>query len=150
MLSVGLATWFLRTQTGKLSLTGVFITGLFLIVGLVLSFGAWMESGTRINASAKILTYKNPLRSFQIPWENVARIHARWVRERWKIIVLSDDAGMIFNTEFPDEKPGLVSPGSDFINGPMLAVLIRSRAKLSEPFWGEDDWICEKTEVERG
>ena len=146
-LSVGLATGYLRDQTGKMSLVGVFITGLFLIVGLVLSFGAWMERGTRIHVSTQSLTFTNPLRRISVPWDSVGRIHARWVRERWKIVVLGEDERLIFSTEFIEHEPGLVSPGSSFINGPMLTAIIRNRAKLSKISWQEDGWICEKTEA---
>jgi hypothetical protein len=149
-LSVGLAMGFLWDQTGTMSIVGIFITGLFLIVGLVLSFGAWMERGTRITLSPQSLTFKNPLRRISVPWDSVGRIHALWVRERWKIVVLGEDAHLIFNTEFFEHKPGLVSPRSDLINGPMLAAIIRSYARLSEPSREEDGWICEKTEANGG
>ncbi len=146
-LSVGLATGFLRDQTGKISIAGVLTTGLFLIVGLVLSFGAWMEARTRITVSTQTLAFKNPLRRISVPWDSVTRIHARWVRERWKIVVLGEDGRLIFSTEFLEHKPGLVSPGPDLINGPMLAAILRNHAKLSEPSRGEDGWMCEKMEA---
>ena len=146
-LSVGLATGFLRDQTGKMSLVGVLITGLFLIVGLVLSFGAWMERGTRIRVSTQSLAFTNPLRRINVPWESVTRIHALWVRERWKIVVFGEDARLIFSTEFLEHEPGLISPGSGFINGPMLTAIIQNRANLSEPSWQEDGWMCEKKEA---
>ena len=149
-LSVGLATGFLRDQTGKMSLVGVLITGLFLIVGLVLSFGAWMERGTRIRVSTQSLAFTNPLRRINVPWESVNRIHALWVRERWKIVVFGEDARLIFSTEFLEHEPGLISPGSGFINGPMLTAIIQNRANLSEPSWQEDGWMCEKTEAKGG
>jgi len=44
----------------------------------------------------------------------------------------------------------LVSPGSFFINGPMLVAIMRNRAKLSEPSRQEDGWMCEKTEAKGG
>jgi hypothetical protein len=149
-LSVGLATGFLRDQTGKMSLIGVFITGLFLIVGLVLSFGAWMERGTRIRVSTQSLTFTNPLRRINAPWDSVTRIHAQWVRERWKIVVLGEDERLIFSTEFLEHEPGLVNPNSSFINGPMLAAIIKNRAKLSETSRVEGGWMCEKTEAKGG
>ena len=149
-LSVGLATGFLRDLTGKMSLVGVFITGLFLIVGLVMSFGAWMERGTRIRVSIKSLTFMNPLRRISVPWDSITRIHAQWVREHWKIVVLGEDERLIFSTEFLKNEPGLVSPGSSFINGPMLVAIMRNRAKLSEPSRQEDGWMCEKTEAKGG
>lgn len=142
--SVFLATLFFRDQTGDVSLVGVFITGFFLIIGLILTFGAWMERGTRITVSAQMLVYKNPLRRINLPWDKVVRIHALWLRERWKMAVFSEDGRIIFSTEFPDDEPGLLSPGSGFINGPMLAALIRSYARLSEPTWQENAWTCEK------
>jgi hypothetical protein len=146
-LSVGLATGFLRDQTGKMSLVGVLITGLFLIVGLVLSFGAWMERGTRICVSTQSLAFTNPLRRINVPWESVNRIHALWVRERWKIVVFGEDARLMFSTEFLEHEPGLVSSGSSYLNGPMLAAIIKNHAKLSEPSWQEDGWMCEKMEA---
>lgn len=149
-LSVGLATGFLRDQTGKISIAGVLITGLFLIVGLVLSFGAWMEGRTRITVSTQTLAFKNPLRRISVPWDSIARIHALWVRERWKIVVLGEDARLIFSTEFLEHKPGLVSPDSSLINGPMLAAIMRNRAKLSAPSRQEDGWMCEKTVAKGG
>ena len=69
------------------------------------------------------------------------------MRERWKIVVLGEDERLIFSTEFIEHEPGLVSPGSSFINGPMLTAIIRNRAKLSKISWQEDGWICEKTEA---
>ncbi len=146
-LSVGLATGFLKDQTGKMSLVGVFITGLFLSVGLVMSFGAWMERGTRIRVSTQSLTFTNPLRRISVPWDSVTRIDAQWVRERWKIVVLGEDARLILSTEFPEHEPGMVNPGSSFINGPMLTAIIQNRAKLSEPSRQEDGWMCEKPDA---
>ena len=149
-LCVSLATGFLRDQTGKMSIAGVFITGLFLIVGLVLSFGAWMERGTRISVSTQSLAFKNPLRRISVPWESVSKIHVLWVRERWKIIVLGEDARLIFSTEFLEHEPGLMSLGSSFINGPMLTAIIKNRAKLSVPSRQEDGWMCEMKEAKEG
>ncbi len=130
-LATGVTTsvvWFL---TGKAPWFSVVLAVFFLLAGLSISLGNWMDRQTSLRIDSEGIAFQNGLRNVRLPWEQLEQI--RVLPGRWggrRIQVIGDSAYFAFQTMGEVRVGGQMKGRLGFEQGEEILRLMLALARL--------------------
>jgi hypothetical protein len=137
-----LTIFYFATREIQCLTGGLFV--FFLIAGLLITFGLWVDSKTFAKVSPDGLHFKSPFRNVNLNWDQVDEVRAIKAGTVWRVIVKG--GGRYFRLRvLEDEETS--ETGRRFMVIPQADRLVRiicGMAKLRYPRNIEDEWVCNR------
>jgi hypothetical protein len=107
-----------------------FFTTFFLLSGMVISFGNWMDRRTLIQISPEDIWFENGLRKVQIKWEEIRQVEV--IPSRWgkKVRVMGADSHFEFRTLAEIEASDTIQAKMGFAEGERILEHILEKSGL--------------------
>lgn len=143
-LGAGAGTFVLRLQTGRAMAVGLGLTAFFLLAGVLISFGQWIDRATSIRLEQDQVVYRSPLRRTRLPWPEIRQLWAAETGGGWRVGVGGQGKGFAFRTPSTLSFASMGSMPVGIAKGEELAAAIRGRAELADPVWDRGRWVCKQ------
>lgn len=131
-------------RSGQIASLAVFFLIFFSFSAVLISFGNWMESHTRITLSTEEVIYRSPVRKVTLCLKDIEEL---WVSDTgygWRVAIRGVGKFFTYRTaaRLGKRTNQVVSIGIE--DGARLAGLIRSMAQLPSPVLDGNTWFCRK------
>lgn len=119
----------------------------FGLAAVLITFGNWMEAGTRIRVTGAGIHYQNPFRNVAARWGEIRSLRAVPLRRGWRITVTSDEGRFFFRTPARIDFGSYESMQLGVSDGMDLVQAILRSAHLTELRADGEAWVATRPGV---
>jgi hypothetical protein len=139
---MGSVLWTARS--GELPAIGVGLAVFFGAAACLISFGSWVDRNTRIKWTPQRIDYHSPLRTVNLPWDEIDTLWAVRTSRSWRVGVRGGERAFAFRTGGTMRFGTSAEMRVGFPQGGSLAAFVKNQANLGPPMWSEGRWLCQR------